>query len=99
MSEPKKYPLSKFSRAVKLLYAYNQSDEKYERGKGDLTPHWIVNYIFSKPCSHCGESDWNKVGCNRIDDAKPHTKDNVEPCCMKCNRKMARPNARIKKRE
>lgn len=84
----KKYEISMFSRASKLLFAYNQSDSQHSRGEGDLTPQWIVDNIFSKPCAHCGETDWKKIGCNRLDNTKPHTKDNVEPCCMKCNRSL-----------
>ena len=82
--------ISKQSRASKLLYAYNQSDIKYNRDKGDLTTKWIVDNIFTQPCAHCGETDWRKIGCNRLDNSKPHTMDNVEPCCMKCNRSLTR---------
>ena len=92
----KKYELSMFSRASKLLYTYKKSDEKYDRGEVDLTSQWIVDNIFSKPCAHCGETDWHKIGCNRLDNSKPHTIDNVEPCCMKCNRSLKRKKVVIK---
>ena len=72
-------------RASGLVNSYNQNDKKYGRGKGDITAKWIVENIFTKPCVHCGETDWHKLGCNRLDNSKPHTKDNVEPCCRKCN--------------
>lgn len=77
-------------RATNLLNSYNTNDKKYNRGKGDLTPEWIVENIFTKPCAHCGETDWHKLGCNRLDNSKPHTKDNVEPCCPNCNKKLPR---------
>lgn len=80
----KKYRKTKMGRAIQLLNRYNQSDKKAGRGKGDLTPEWIVENIFTSKCE-CGEDDWTKLGCNRIDDSKPHTMDNVEPCCKKCN--------------
>ena len=51
----------------------------------DFDAKWIVDNIYSKTCTHCGESDWHKLGCNRLDNTKPHTKDNVEPCCQHCN--------------
>ena len=76
---------TQIGRASYLLAAYNKEDEKYGRGKGDLTPQWIVENIFSKQCAHCDETDWHKLGCNRLDNSKPHTMDNVEPCCHKCN--------------
>ena len=72
-------------RASSLLNAYNHKDEKCNRGKGDLTSKWIAENILTKPCVHCGENDWRKIGCNRLDETLPHTKDNVEPCCKKCN--------------
>lgn len=81
---------TKLGRARSLLNAYNQSDEIRGRGKGDLTPKWIVENIFTKPCVHCGVTGWDVIGCNRLDNSKPHTKDNVEPCCFKCNLKQPR---------
>lgn len=72
-------------RAYYLLNAYNQKDNLCNRGQGDLTPEWIVENIFSKPCAHCGITGWNVIGCNRLDNSKPHTMDNVEPCCRSCN--------------
>lgn len=76
-------------RACSLLSAYNQADMLYNRGKGDLTAKWIVENIFSKPCAHCGKEGWKIIGCNRLDNTKPHSKDNVEPCCRDCNLKLA----------
>lgn len=76
-------------RAYHLLQAYNKADENAGRPKGDLTPEWIVENIFSKPCAHCGKEGWKVIGCNRLDNSKPHTKDNVEPCCWECNQKLS----------
>ena len=75
-------------RANQLLQAYNKEDLKRRGYKGDLTAQWIVENIFSQPCAHCGKTGWNIIGCNRIDNDKPHTKDNVEPSCKDCNTKM-----------
>lgn len=72
-------------RACRLVNNYNWMDKKANRGKGNLTPKWIVENIFTKPCAHCGKTGWNVIGCNRIDNSKPHTMDNVEPCCEHCN--------------
>ena len=76
-------------RAIYLLNSYNKNDEKYNRGEGDLTPEWILENIFTKPCVHCGKEGWQIIGCNRIDNDKPHTMDNVEPCCARCNNLLA----------
>ena len=79
------YGKTPIARASSLLQAYNNSDKKACRGKGDLTSQWIVDNIFTKPCVHCGKTGWEIIGCNRLDNSKPHTMDNVEPCCFECN--------------
>ena len=72
-------------RALILLNNYKKKDKLYGRGQGDLTRDWIIEHILSQPCAHCGKRGWDVIGCNRLDDSKPHTKDNVEPCCKECN--------------
>ena len=81
----KEYNSTPIGRARSLLHAYNFADKERNRGKGDLTAEWIVDNIFTKPCAHCGISGWEVIGCNRLDNALPHTKNNVEPCCFICN--------------
>lgn len=86
----KKWEQTQYGRAYRLLNNYKLMDKR----KGfettvDFNAQWIVDNIFSKPCAHCGETDWHKLGCNRLDNSKPHTKDNVEPCCFKCNAKLS----------
>ena len=85
----KEYFKTPMGRALNLLMQYNTSDKKRGRGKGDLTAQWIVDNIFTKPCVHCGKAGWEIIGCNRLDNSKPHTKDNVEPCCKECNDRLA----------
>lgn len=75
-------------RAKSLLCNYNRRDRNNGLGKGDLTAQWIIENIFSKPCVHCGKEGWDIIGCNRLDNNKPHSKDNVEPCCKECNNKL-----------
>lgn len=84
----KEWRKTKYGRACSLIDAYKQKDKLHNRGEVDFDAKWIVDSIFSKPCSHCGETDWRKIGCNRLDNSKPHTKDNVEPCCFDCNNKL-----------
>ena len=79
------------ARAHMLVQNYRQEDKKYNRGECTLTAKWVVENILSKPCSHCGKEGWDVIGCNRIDNSKPHTMDNVEPCCKECNHKLALP--------
>ena len=76
-------------RAQRQVRSYRRDDK--DNGFGDVIDfdaQWIVDNIYSKPCSHCGETDWHKLGCNRLDNSKPHTRDNVESCCFKCNCKL-----------
>lgn len=79
------YRSTQFGRANSLLYGYKRSDKERNRGECTLTEDWIIENIFSQPCAHCGETDWRKLGCNRLDNSLPHTPDNVEPCCLRCN--------------
>lgn len=77
------------NRAKNLLRCYKRMDR--DRGFGDVCDFdgaWIVENIFAQHCAHCGETDWLKIGCNRLDNTKGHTKDNVEPCCRSCNAKL-----------
>ena len=85
----KNYVKTPIGRAVQLLSRYKYEDKKNNRGECTLTAKWIVKNIFSQPCVHCGKEGWEVIGCNRLDNSKPHTKDNVEPCCFDCNRKIS----------
>ena len=84
------YSKTPMGRASYLLQAYKREDRKRNRGEVDFDAKWIVENIFSKPCAHCGKEGWKVIGCNRLDNSKPHTKDNVEPCCFDCNNKQGR---------
>lgn len=83
----KQYNSTQVGRANHLLGKYRQSDNKCNRGECTLTAEWIINNIFTSKCVFCGESDWTKLGCDRIDNNLPHTEDNVQCCCGKCNNK------------
>lgn len=85
LAQKAEYYATPIGRATYLLNAYKTRDKKYNRGECTLTAKWIVDNIFSKPCHYCGEPDWTKLGCDRIDNDKPHTPDNVVPCCYHCN--------------
>ena len=84
-SKHSEYNKTQYGRALYLANAYKRLDKKANRGECTLTAKWIVDNIFSKSCVYDGESDWTKLGCDRIDNSKPHTPDNVVPCCYNCN--------------
>ncbi len=77
-------------RAFNLVGSYRSEDKKHGRGECTLTADWIVENIFTKPCHYCGETEWTKIGCDRIDNSLPHTPENVVPCCCDCNKKRRR---------
>lgn len=79
------YCKTRKGRANYLINSYKRDDKNYNRGECTLTTQWILENIFTKPCHYCGESDWNKLGCDRIDNDLPHTPENCVPCCYACN--------------
>ena len=80
-------------RAYYLRNAYIEEDRKQGRIGKDLPKNYVtlsdVVHLITKKCAHfdkCGSYGWRKIGLNRLDNSKPHTIDNIEPCCMKCNK-------------
>lgn len=70
------------SKASKMCSSYKLKD--WKRGiTYDLDMEWFIENILTKECVYCG--DTLHVGCDRIDNNKGHTKDNVVPCCYICN--------------
>lgn len=82
-----KYIKTQIGRASNLANSYKQQDSLNNRGECTLTKEWIVNNTFQSKCIYCGKTDWRKLGCDRIDNSKPHTPDNVVCCCEECNKK------------
>lgn len=85
----KQYRNTKHGRAKNLVACNNDKDLKrgYDISR-NVDAKWIEKFIFSgQVCIYCGESDWRKLGADRIDNAKPHTSDNLVCACGKCNNK------------
>lgn len=82
----KEYSKTQMGRAQGQYQQYKRMDKRNGFDEViDFDAKWIVDNIYTKPCVHCGETDWHKLGCNRLDNSKPHTIDNVESCCFHCN--------------
>lgn len=71
------------AKASKMISQYKAKDRLNGCALCDITIDWMVENILSKPCHYCG--DTRRVGCDRIDNKKGHTMDNVVPCCIECN--------------
>lgn len=73
-----------------LYHAYRKADEKHGRISDEVPEDYItVEYVkqtIQQPCIYSGETDWSKMGLDRIDNDKPHLKSNCVPCSTKCNR-------------
>jgi len=81
----KEYLKTPMARAQRLVQTYKREDKKHNRGECTLTAKWVVENIFTQKCAHCDKEGWQIIGCNRLDNSRPHTEDNVEPCCKECN--------------
>ena len=75
----------KHYNASALVRRYRQSDLLYNRGECTITAEWVEEHIYTSRCFYCGCDDWHLLGCDRINNLKPHTPENVVPCCKRCN--------------
>jgi len=66
-----------------ILYDSRGSDRKKELLGNDLDFNFVED-ITSRGCSYCGDLT-GRISLDRIDNAKPHTKNNVVPACFRCN--------------
>lgn len=82
-----KYRSKKKGRASILYNAYRNADALYKREytAPPITSSYILDRIFTSSCYYCGETNWRKLGCDRIDNNLPHQEGNVICCCKKCN--------------
>lgn len=71
-------------RAKSLIRAYKSSDKKKGYGECTLTPEQLIG-LWNKGCVYCGETDWHKLGADRLDNKKPHALENCVCSCWKCN--------------
>ena len=71
------------SKASKMISSYRNKDKRNGVDICDLTIDWMIDNILTKSCIYCG--DTHRIGCDRLDNNKGHTKNNVVPCCLECN--------------
>lgn len=71
------------AKLSRMISSYKIKDRKNGISICDLNIDWMLTNIVNKPCYYCG--DTHRIGCDRIDNSKGHTKDNVIPCCYEYN--------------
>lgn len=62
--------------------------KKSDKAKGfecTITKAQLIE-LQDKGCYYCGETDWHKLGADRIDNTKGHTIDNCICSCERCNK-------------
>lgn len=72
-------------RSSYLCTGYKQMDTDRGFEKGNVNQKWVLKNIFGSKCIYCGDSDWKHLGCDRIDNSKPHNIDNIVCSCGICN--------------
>lgn len=50
-----------------------------------ITAEWITENILTASCIYCHDAEPYHLGCDRIDESKGHTPDNVVCACPVCN--------------
>lgn len=68
-------------RTTRMYHAYKLTDKRRNL-YNNLTREFVLEEC-KKPCIYCGDN--KRIGLDRIDNTKGHTKDNVVPCCYDCN--------------
>lgn len=81
--------LSPLGWAKQIVNTYRQTDKiKGFDPNQTISAEWFLQNIAYKPCKYCGKQGIGLIGCNRIDNSKGHTQDNVEAACMSCNSRL-----------
>lgn len=73
----------KYLREDRMVRVYRHRDKKRQLTICDFDAEWLYDHITSQPCFYCGSN--NLIGSDRMDNNKGHTKDNIVPCCKRCN--------------
>ena len=82
----KRYNSNKEGKANTLKNRYIALDrEKRFDTSNNVDETYILEKILNSTCVYCGDYVWQHLGCDRIDNSKPHTPDNCLCSCGICN--------------
>ena len=84
----KQYYATKQGRAARIVNTNNKDDRRNGLDStNNVDRSWVERFILGEDsrCVYCGTMDWTRLGCDRIDNNKPHTADNIVCACSKCN--------------
>lgn len=82
LNKGKDYRNSPNGKAKMMASGYRRIDAL--RGRDcDITASFIETEILSKSCCYCGDTE--RIGCDRLDNSRGHSRDNVVPACSDCN--------------
>lgn len=70
-------------KASRMISSYRIKDLRNFNIDFKLNIDWFIDNIVNKTCHYC--DDTSNIGCDRIDNNKPHYIENVIPCCYLCN--------------
>jgi hypothetical protein len=74
---------SDHKKIAKIINSDSKRTDRHRGWKNDLSPEWIADQI-KDGCVYCGDKR-TRMTMDRIDNDKPHTRDNVVPACIRCN--------------
>lgn len=63
---------------------YRRDDLNKGFGELDYTEKEFRSMIIGRVCVYCNIN--KNLGLDRIDNSRGHQRDNVQPCCVKCNK-------------
>lgn len=73
----------KLNRATTILRDSRSTDSKNGLADNDLELT-LIEALIAQPCTYCGSTEV-QMTLDRKDNGKAHRRDNVVPCCFRCN--------------
>lgn len=82
MATTRRYAKTPKGRALFLKKAYEAIDKR-KGHDNDIDQVFLLTVVFPGSCCYCGTRE--QLGCDRVDNSRGHTRDNVVVACADCN--------------